>query len=472
MAKSTISGVRLRQDELSWTTYRRKGKTLERMQAGSVPLDLPEPAEGEEAPAPEVHLAALKKASSKIKGVISLGVPTERVMLRVVDLPSVDPEEIEGMVELKVDRFSPFPSDRMVISHEVIREDAEQSRVLIAAAQRDYIQQQCGMFVQAGHPPHRIDIEVLGWLYLIERQGILKAKGRELLLIMEPHGVELVVLEDGIPMLFRSLGSESDLLPAEFAQELAEETHYTLTAMEAEWGGADLNGFMIWGHGAVNPAVTDALKEACGVSPSIHVLDELPDLSEGIAQRALLPDAEMLDLAPDEWHQQEASKALQKKLLKSVAAMFALWLVVVVIFSIFFSTRKSRIVALRERALALEGPASEVQLVIQKIDEMKQFSDRRYSAIECLREVSEVLPPGVDLTSFLYKKGKEISLKGETSPTSVNLVYDFFNDMEESPLFEGIDKQQVMTSGSGAKQRARFTLKAYLPGGTPDDETE
>ena len=54
------------------------------------------------------------------------------------------------------------------------------------------------------------------------------------------------------------------------------------------------------------------------------------------------------------------------------------------------------------------------------LSEMQELERPR--VIECLREISALLPAGVDLTSFVYKKTKEVSLRGETDPGRVNLI--------------------------------------------------
>ena len=59
-----------------------------------------------------------------------------QALLRVAELPAVDPDELKGMVDLQVDKVSPFPPDSTVTSFEVVQQSETASGVLMAALDR------------------------------------------------------------------------------------------------------------------------------------------------------------------------------------------------------------------------------------------------------------------------------------------------------------------------------------------------
>ena len=71
-----------------------------------------------------------------------------------------------------------------------------------------------------------------------------------------------------------------------------------------------------------------------------------------------------------------------------------------------------------------------------------------------------MLPPGIELKSFSYHKGKSLELAGEAE--AVNLVYDFKKELEKSDLFTTTELHRIV-KGSGGKEVFRIT--ATLPGG-------
>ena len=154
--------------------------------------------------------------------------------MRVVDLPTSDPAEMAGMVELQVDKFSPFPVEHMAVAFELLSQKETSSRVLIATVQREIVENLGAAFREAGILPHWIDVEVMGWWTLLKEQGELPETGRTVLLILDGNGAELIICEDGIPVVIRSLGTAAGVSEDEFYAELADEIGYTLTTLEAE----------------------------------------------------------------------------------------------------------------------------------------------------------------------------------------------------------------------------------------------
>jgi Tfp pilus assembly protein PilN len=59
--------------------------------------------------------------------------------------------------------------------------------------------------------------------------------------------------------------------------------------------------------------------------------------------------------------------------------------------------------------------------------------DRRFSVLECLREIAALLPADVLLTSCTYRQDEGLKLSGEAR--QVGGVYDFKNKLDASPLF-------------------------------------
>ncbi|MFH0879501.1 MAG: PilN domain-containing protein, partial [Lentisphaerota bacterium] len=88
--------------------------------------------------------------------------------------------------------------------------------------------------------------------------------------------------------------------------------------------------------------------------------------------------------------------------------------------------------------------------------------DRTHSALECLREVSEVLPGDVTLNTFTYKKGLSLVLRGEAP--AANTVYDYYKALDQSTLFESKRTDPVTTKMQDNVMKAQFGVTLILPG--------
>jgi len=456
MANSVISGVTLRRSQVEWTSLRRKKNAIE--VADHRAAEVAWPADPPDLNSPEA-VAALKKACAGLKGTVVLGIPTDQVLLRVVDLPSTEPEELAGMVDLQVDKFSPFAVEHMAVSFEILSTGEGTSRVLVVAARKEVIDTIGVAFHRTGHSPREIDVNVLGWWHLLKEQGLVASEGRHVLLIHDVESIDLVVAENGVPVLFRSLGGRDDW-PG--AAELAEETSYTLTTLEADRGSAQTTQLTLWYWEQVAPELETRLREECLLDPELRGLGTLPPLSEGLARRSLLVTGRKTDLSPSEWHDVERTRRVRHRLLIASATFLLLWLLAVSAFLLGLRHQHRRLERAKARVEGVEGPAEQVRVIQAKVRDLEQYADRTRSGLECLREVSQLLPRGVDLTSFSYSKGKDVDVRGETDPNSVNLVYDFFEAMEKSPIFRGTSNEKITTRPSGGRPRAQFSVTAAL----------
>lgn len=461
MAQKWITAAALRAGVLEWTVLK---VTKDRVEAQGVQRETLF-APGVAPDFASADLAAkMRVLARRMPGNLCLGVSAPKALLRVVDVPTKDPEEIRGMVGLQVDKISPFPVDNMAVSFEVLASTETQSRILMAAIQREETETWGRVFLKAGLIPHRMDVDVMGWYELIRGGPGILEQGRQLLLIAERDGLELIILQDGQPILFRSLGSAQGLSPEEFAAEVADEMAYTLTSLEAEWGGAVVTQAALWRW---NDAPVDdlaaRLRDACGIEVAQHPLDDLPPLSEGLARRSVADDALRVNFVPVEWHEREKLKLTQRRLFIATCAFLAVWLTLLAAFSLALNAQRKGVDRLKQSLSEIEGPAGEIRAFRDKILSFEQLADRTHSALECLREVTVLLPDSVDLNSFIYKKGGSLAVRGESN--APDTVYDYFQALEKSDLFVSAKAAPITSKQAGGRDVVQFAVTMVLPGG-------
>ena len=483
MSQKLATAMVLRGDAVHLTTLRQvKGKT-EVAEQKTLPFDPPL--------APEELLSVdtahrLRAAAGHLKGELCAAIPADKVLMRVVDLPTADPAEMRSMADLQVDKFSPFPVEHMAVAVEQLSQKDKTSRVLIVAVQRMVVDALGTFFGGVGTLPRWIDVDVLGWWRLLKDHGVVPAAGRRVILLADREATELIICQDGVPVVLRSLGTAQGISTEEFHAELADEIGYSLTALETERGAAETSKISVWcwGDGAppkvmvkadspsravethagdLCPELAARLRETCGLEVETRSLASLPDLSEGLARRAMERGAVSVDLAPAEWQSTEHSRKTQKALLIATAAFFGVWLVGLAVFFAGFKLEQNRLVKIKAEVAALDGPAAEVRTLNDRIKSFEIYADRSHTALESLREVSVMLPAGIDLTSFTYKKGNEVVLRGESD--APDAIYSFFQALEQSDFFEQVKPEAVRQKTSGNRQRSEFSVTAKLPGG-------
>ena len=461
MATAWITGVCVLPNRLEWTVLRRVKDTWE--PAGQGGADLP----GAEGGKPGLAAAALKPHLKHFKGRVAVALPTDRTLLRVALLPSTDAAELRGMAELQTDKFSPFPVENVAAGAEVLEAAGSSSLVAMAVVRREDVEAIGQAFQGAGGLPDAVDVEILGWWRGVKNSGRIPAHGSQLLLRLAPAGNELVVVRDGAPLMFRALpgppagGADDGAWLAECTEEIAD----SLTALETEWGGTGAPTLHVFHVPGRVPACAERLRSALGLDALFtHALDEVPAAADGIARRLAEPARLLaMDLAPETWRAADAERRVRRRLLKTATIFCAAWLLALGLFWTLLNVQRGRVARLQAQVDTMEGPALEIRRLRAKALEFTQYADRTYSALECLRVVSASLPPGMELTSFVYRKGASLALRGEAE--APDMVYAFIQALEKTELFPEVKSEGISTRNTPGGSRSQFGATLVLPGG-------
>jgi Tfp pilus assembly protein PilN len=463
MSEDAIIAFVLRDKRVEWTALQRRKHRSEIVLQKSVDLEWPEAVSDHRSPE---AAAFLKTKVPPFKGRLGIVVPSDRVLMRIIELPAVNHDELLGMAELQVDKFSPFPSDQMSLAIEILHQSADTSRVLIAAVQHEYIEHLGEFLMKAGLYPQSVDVDVLGWWTLIRDEGKVRQEGQEILVMYDDHCAQLIVVRDGIPVMIRALDTELDVHQPAFAGEIAEELEYTLMTLEGLWGSQQTSALTLWVHGEASAEVLDALREHCTFEVNSANLLNLPPLSEGLSRRMNSAESATLDLAPPAWRKGIQSKRFQRQAALISASAFGGWVILMLLLFILTNQQKKRLVRAQNDMVRLQSEVQEVTDLKGQVNSLEQYADRTYSGLECLREITERLPPGVDITSITYNKTAQINLRGEADTD--NPIYDFIKQLEGSSLFKEVKTEGINTQVRGGKNRSLFRITMTLPSTVSD----
>lgn len=442
MATNYTTGINLSDTSVEWTTLRATQDGLELLQTESEALS-----ENGEFP--------LALQQGRHHGVVAGGLPASLMLTHVCNLPSTDLDEIAGMVELQLDKISPYPLQQLVISFEILAQGETQTRVLIAGVKREIVEKLGAKLEGAGLRLSSLDLQLLCRWHQLLNANRVDEEGNHAILLIEKGEVGLIIAQDGEPVLFRSL-PESDS-----ADELWTELDYSLTTLEQEFHLNGLDCITIWSDGSL-PELVEAISKNALIALNTCELSELAPLSEALAYRYHTRSSQHLELVPNEWLESAKNKALIRKLYKFGGILLGSWLSLLLLFSIAFSIQKHQANKLRNTANELAGPANAVLETSSKVNTLLNYTDQSHSAIEALREISTLLPAGVDLSAFNYKKGRALTLRGEAE--AGDDVYKFFTILSQSEFFKEIKDQRVTIANRKGQRISQFSLTAVPEG--------
>lgn len=456
MRERVVTAVCRTADGVEWTSWKIKQDGVEPTARNAITIEPPSGDSEEEAAAP----AALpENAAEKLPGDITIALRTSELLMRIMDLPSADTNEIADMVGFQIDKVSPFPQDQLAIANEVLQENEEASRVLMVAARRRSIDKLGETFESKGLRIHSIDARILGWLRLLVDAGHVSGGDCEIFIIDDRIDCSLAVITSGVPVVIRMLDTQE--VNENTVDALAREIGYTLTTLETEHDLPVPSAVQYWSFGEPGAGMIDRLSEECGLQVIHHPLNELPPLSEGILRRTAY-DKRRAELVPPEWIEKEERRLLLRKFTKIAAAITMVWLVVMIAFFSVYKVRDMQLKRIEKRLADIEPDARQALENRRKLKALQVYTDRTDSALECLREVTRLLPAeDIKFGSYNYKKGGGVTLRGTADRD--DSVYDFFEALTESELFERLKDQSVNAKVVRGVRNTVFSATLALP---------
>jgi len=452
------TGIHFTDEIVEWAVLRKNRRGTEKLLDGTLPLP-----EGffEQENAPLFPTEVLPEIRKNLKGIVTVSLPSSQLLMRVIELPSAEADELRGMVELQIDQISPFPVDQMTVSYEVLHQTENHSRVLAVAAPRKVVDALGELFKAEDVYIRSLDAEILAWWSLLIAHAKVPCEGRIVLVLEEHTEFSMIVVDDGVPVCFRSLELFHNFSDEAVMAEVAEEVRYTLLSLEAEYGHRETESVLFWSSAEVPTALVRLLREACGADVLLNNLGELPPLAEGLALRTAERRLHHVELVPREWIELQRKKRIMRIATAASIAVLSIWLTVVMITGIVFSFRQATYSRVKREAATYEEPARKAQASREAMLSLEEYSDRSRSALECLREITAALPDGVEITSFTYKKGNSVSLRG--SSEQADLIYDYFEKLGASELFTRVKDQPVNTRTVKDRRVSTFSLTEDQP---------
>ncbi len=388
-----------------------------------------------------------------------LVLPPADVLLRVLRLPTVEPDEIRGMVDLQLDRVSPFPAEQVVSSYELLQQDGESVTVCLAIARKSVIEAKRRLL--PGRDPVRVDASMPALLEGLRQQGALASAGYELLLAAGDAGVQVMVLHAGVPQLMVFINGPFSLGDTADRDEIAREAARLLWTVDIEEGAdAGIVG-TVWADPEFASALAGAVGRQCGCDCRVLDIAGLPSVDEGAVRRAARSGG--LDLTPQSWRMDASAVRFRRQAFGGVAMLVVLWALLVGAGYGALLLQRQHVEDLRQLEQEWLVPANRVRNLRRRVAMIARYTDRADSALECLREIAVVQPQGIDLDSFTYRRGEAVDITGLAD--SAQLILTFNAALNRIVVFERVTSGPRVQTRTG---RFRFSFELKLPGGRDD----
>ncbi len=136
---------------------------------------------------------------------VVLGVANQKVVVRLLDLPHMDPADLKSAIGFEAQDHIPMPLDEAVLDYVALgprEEGADIDRIMLVAAQKDMVGGFTAAIRESGLRPVGVDVKALSILRSSLPESFFD-EGAVLLLDISPEITSLVVSQGGTPTLTR-----------------------------------------------------------------------------------------------------------------------------------------------------------------------------------------------------------------------------------------------------------------------------
>lgn len=429
MAKVTCTTISFSNKHLSWSRTTKMSKDNFVIVDEGIFEEIPPYSEIENFSEEELATYS-KKILSKCQDKVTLSFPTSKLICKTLNIPSIDRNEIDMIVENHIERDSPLPLEKMVYSYEVLSRDEISSLVLIISTPENEIINPVEKLVPISSSRiSRIDANILGIIHSLIHNDSFEKDSQSILLANEEGDITICFLDGDKPMVIHSLGDLGKLSTEKFSRELGRALmQYCIKYNKPQPNNAILLGF----DNEQECLLIEGIRELNITYNSISY-SQLQSYSSSISQRTL-SHSHHINLFPTIWKEENHRRKHKKQYTIMLSVLALLWLSL----SFFlFGTPKlldAQIKKLSSVSQQLEPQSGSVTDIRNRIDIIRRYSNKDFSALEVLREVSILLPKGIEISAFRFK-GAERRVQIEGRADTPTTIYTFMDNLTTSSMF-------------------------------------
>lgn len=161
-------------------------------------------------------LAQLWKKSGLSNKNVTIGIASQKVIVRLIELPFMEKSELKGAIQYQAQDYIPIPVDEAIIDAQIVNQflgenDEKLIEVLLVAAQKDLINNTVSAVEKGGLRPQVVDLSAFAIVrsllgdtntFLPEDEGV-SMDGATALINIGSGLTNIVVVEDGMPRFAR-----------------------------------------------------------------------------------------------------------------------------------------------------------------------------------------------------------------------------------------------------------------------------
>jgi type II secretory pathway component PulL len=394
----------------------------------------------------------------------------EHVFCQTLTLPTAEPAELKQMLDLQIDNLTPLPLDEVVYGFESLERLDGQTRVLVAIARKDAVNDRVEVLEAAGLPPEIVSVDALAVFRALLKRGVLPSDESVNALVVLSTAANFIVYSRGLPLAIRSIVlGEHSLDTAEGRQLVRQELQRSLLAAGADLPQSQIGRVTILALTEGYRSVADALATDWTARTEVLANGAVPAPALSLCMECAVGEAPPLNLLPEEWRQRRRDARRRQLLWRCVVVAGALYLLIMAVFLSLMAVRRAQLRQVQTQIREATPLYQDARGLHGQLLAMQRQLDTKQSALELLREVSTRMPDNLKLNAFQFRATQTVTLRGQAQ--SPNTIYEFEDRLRQTGLFSEIKEAGPLRTG-GAGGLTTFdivcTLKPSTAAQMPD----
>lgn len=426
-------------------------------------------------------IAAAMKAQKFPAIPVTACLPRHAVNVRLLELPSIDEDELSDMIDLQVGRQTPYSKDEILSDYKVIgtTRKGTYTKVMLTIVQRSTVRARYHDLEASGSDIGQMSVSSEGAsAWFLARSGGVEDDGATAVLDVDSSHSDLIVIQHGKQAFTKSISVGATQLAAgseEARTKLMREIKRAIETCQGEVQNIEIASLVVTGAGARVDGLAAALGEETGLSAT--AIDSLGDVTLGkgaisvddpalasvsltaIVGMAMAPDEIAIHLIPDSVRMCRNMLGLARSLSLVGIMIMALLLAASLYGLLAFSYRQARVAELRSLIEKQEPDVAQINRMVEVIRATHERMDSRFAPINILPDLHKRTPEGVFFSNLdLDVVRSTLSLAG-TAPARA-AIRTIIKNLEDSALLTGVEEGGKTTMDKDG--RFKFQIVASL----------
>ncbi len=390
-------------------------------------------------------------------------IPSEHLYLRVIDMPACeDREETRQMLEFQLEKISPVPVHQIVWSFQNLPcPDPEQQSLLLVLAQRSAVDGVLSQLESIGYQTDQITFSGLQGLVGFEPPSDCVRISWE---PRDEHSADCLISWH-IDGWTKDAGLVHVPMDERGAQALVNHLN------NAAWSG-ELEGWLkqapevrFEGPEEEPGSWIEAAKKWSSLGVEHEDAPHSEVRAHECAERSVRGKS-TVNLMPEDVHRGYRQSYVDGLWWSSLKGVGLIYIFAVGIYFAAMEWRKTENldlqVAMRSRANAFTNTMA----LQAKVNILQEQVDLKYSALDSLRMISELMPDGMSLLSFNFRQGKIVTLRGNIPTDQTAKVTDYHESLigaqvDGKPLFESVSDPTISATGTSRRNPVQSSTWSF-----------